>query len=291
MKESDMSTNSAGADTVSSTKAKKSPWSIVFGVALTVLIISIAVLLIIWFSYFQGQQKYQKLSEYFSIENELKVDWDALRAINPDIVAWVYVPGTAINYPVVRGEDNEYYLTHDFDGDQGWLANYGAIFMDYRNNPNWSDNAYFIYGHHMNDGSMFADVAGLRDQEFFDRCRTVYLLSPTANFTLRTYALIHCPPDDPIVQPLFGSPEEMAAYVQDKINRSVVDPGSIPQANGINKSFAFATCDNVGDARYVLFAYITDTSADDLKGNVGLSTDPEGETELTSDLEEKTAAA
>ena len=183
------------------------------------------------------------------------------------------MPKTAINYPVVRGEDNEYYLTHDFDGEAGWLANYGAIFMDYRNKPDWSDQSYFIYGHHMNDGSMFSDIAGMTDQARFDECRVIYLLTPTGNFKLRTYALLHVPGDDKIVMTNFGSPEEMMAYIQDKIDQSVVNPGTIPEASQIKKSIALATCDNLyTDGRYLLFAYVEETSAEGLVGELGIST-------------------
>ena len=60
---------------------------------------------------------------------DLTVDWDALRAVNPDIVAWVYVPDSPINYPVVQGDDNEEYLHKAFWwGLRGWLASAGTIF-------------------------------------------------------------------------------------------------------------------------------------------------------------------
>ena len=243
-------------------RRKRGRWTTVLVVALSVLVLSLAALGVIGFSYLQGQQKYARISESADLGGGaaplslMAVDWDALLAENPDTVAWLYIPGTAVNYPVVRGGDNEYYLSHDFEGTRGWLASYGAIFMDWRNNPDWSDDAYFIYGHHMNDGSMFAGIAGLADQARFDECRAVYLLSPNGNFRLRTFSLVHCPADDPLVQVTFSSKEELAGYVQDKVDRSVVDAGRIPAAEDISKAFAFATCDNFSSARYVLYAYI-----------------------------------
>ena len=240
-------------------------WTVVFVVAAVVLAASLAVLGALWFSYLQGQQKYEGIAESVDLAAVsedvddlagVNVDWDALRAVNPDVVAWVYIPRTNVNYPVVRGKDNEYYLTHDFGGEAGWLAQYGSVFMDWRNNPDWSDAAYFLYGHHMNDGSMFTAIAEMADQARFDAGRTVYLLSPTRNFKLRTFSLVHCAADDPLVQTGFGSPEDMAAYIQDKIDRSIVNVGEIPGAVDITKSFAFATCDNVSGGRYVLYAYI-----------------------------------
>ena len=249
-----------------------------FVVALVVFVASLVSLGVIWYSYYQGQQKYGEIAEYADVNessaiDELSVDWEALAAANPDVVAWVYIPGTAINYPVVRGADNDYYLTHDFDGAAGWLANYGAIFMDYRNVPGWTDEAYFIFGHHMNDGSMFADIAAMRDQQRFDASRTVYLLSPQGNFKLRTFSLVRCGVFDPIVQANFSDAQERTAYVQDKNDRAIVSVDDTPAAAEIAKCFAFATCDNFEEGRYVLYAYIEDTTAAGLAGTIGIASE------------------
>ncbi len=258
----------------------KTLWRVVFYIALVVLICSLVALGVIAYSYFQGQAKYGNIASESGFKpdevaekplDDIHVDWDALLAANPDTVGWIYVPGTVINYPVVRGTDNDYYLVHDFDGDQGWLANYGAIFMDYRNNPDMTDQQYFIYGHHMNDGSMFADLAGLADQARFDECRAVYFLTPRGNLKCKTYALLHASADDAIVQPTFATKEDMAAYVQDKIDRSAVSASGIPGASEIRTSIALATCDGLAeDGRYILYAYVEDATASGLSGDVGL---------------------
>lgn len=271
----------------SSEKKNGGVWRAVFVIALIVFLASVVALGVIAYSYFQGQAKYNETAQKAGLDAsdvsaaplaELNVDWKALLEANPDTVAWVLMPNTSINYPVVRGADNEYYLTHDFDGEAGWLANYGAVFMDYRNNPNWSDQQYFIYGHHMNDGSMFADLAGLTDQARFDECRTVYMLSPHGNFKLRTFAMVHDSADAAIVQTSFANPADMAAYIQDKIDQSVVNPGEIPAASAIKQAFAFATCDNMyADGRYILYAYVEQTTAEGLTGDLGIETQ-EGET-------------
>lgn len=247
-------------------------WAIVFALALTMLVASLVALGVIAFSYYQGQREYSRLAESISFPDDVEqgplagfsVNWDELRAVNPDVVAWVYIPGTSINYPVVRGADNEWYLTHDFEGSEGWLANYGAIFMDYRNAPGWSDDAYFIYGHHMNDGSMFADIAGLADQPRFDECDVVFLLSPQGDFKLRGFSLVHCDADDPLVQLSFSSAAEKDDYIQDKMARSVVDVGQAPDASEIGKVFAFATCDNFSAGRYVLFTRVEESTVEGL---------------------------
>lgn len=295
--------NNAGSDLQAAMQAdiaeranrKRKRWLVVFIIALVVLVASLVALGVIAFSYMQGQQKYAQIADTADVDasgfsenadiRTLTVDWDALRKANPDTVAWVYVPGTVINYPIVQGKDNEHYLYYDFDGDAGWLADYGAVFLDYQNKPNWTDPSYFIYGHHMNDGSMFADIANMQDQERFDKSRIVYLLTPKGNFRLRSFSLVHCSADEPIVMTSFSDKKEMTSYIQDKIDRSIVKTGTIPKAKDITKSFAFATCDNYSSGRYVLFTYVLDTSVSDLAGEVGIKEGDDGASSFVDDLE------
>ena len=278
-------------------KKKRGPWGIVFIVALIVFICSIAALALIAFSYCQGQQKYEGVARDAGLDvmpedpSTLVIDWNALLAVNPDTVAWVYVPNTVINYPVVQGQDNDHYLTYDFDGAEGWLADYGAIFLDYRNAPDFSDKASFIYGHHMNDGSMFAELANFDNQERFDECRTVYLLTPMTNYRLRTFALLHVDATDELVQNEFADDEEFTEYVQDKIDRSVVNVGRIPAAKDMGRIFALATCDDFGSGRYVLYAYIEDEKASGLTGTVGISQEDGEAVGFEDDLSAESAEA
>ena len=273
---------------------KRRFWTVILVVALVVFVGSVGSIAAVSYSYMEGQQKYDEISNIADFEYneetipedvaELKVDWEALRAVNPDVVAWLYIPGTVINYPVVQGKDDEYYLTRDFDGDQGWLANYGAIFMEAKNKPDWSDTSYFIFGHHMNDGSMFADIVGLEDQERFDKCRTVYLLSPSGNFKLRTYSLVHCAADDPLVVTGFTSKKQRAEYVQDKMDRSVVKVTDAPDASDVKMTFGFATCDSGSGGRDVLYAYVEETSAEGLEGKIGIKKKDGEASGFTEDL-------
>ena len=276
-------------------RRRRRVWTVVFVVALIVLVASLAALGVISFSYFQGQQKYGEIAGKAGVnpsevqEDEkldaVTVDWDALKAANPDTVAWVYMPGTTINYPVVQGDDNEHYLYYDFDNDAGWLAEYGAIFLDYQNDPKFTDPVEFIYGHHMNDGSMFAPIATLEDQSAFDDHRIVYVLTPEGNYRLRGFAVVHCPSDEAIVQVKFAQKKEFVAYVQDKLDRSLVNPGKVPAAKDMGHVFAFATCDAASAGRDILFAYVLDTTAKGLEGKVGLDSN-KNSTWFVDDLSE-----
>lgn len=259
-------------------KKKGGPWRVVFWIALVVFVVALAALGVIGFSYWQGQQTYNEVAqEGFTPPDDaaatpldqFTVDWDALKAINPDTVGWIYIPGTVVNYPIVQTTNDEKYLTHDFKGSEGWIATFGAIFLSADNSADFSDPNNIIYGHHLNDGSMFACLADFGNPEQFDEHRTVYILTPEGNYQLKTFALVHVDANDPLAQTQFADEDERTAYVQDKIDRSVVAASETPAAADITQTFAFATCDNLpSDGRYVLYSYIEATTVGAGDGDV-----------------------
>ena len=106
----------------------------------------------------------------------ISVDFAALKAAYPDVVGWLYCEGTPINYPVAQGDDNSYYLRRDLDGN---YAMAGTLFLDYRCSADFSDENSVIYGHNMNDGSMFAVLPDFSDPEFLLAHPTIWLLTET----------------------------------------------------------------------------------------------------------------
>lgn len=252
-------------------KKRSVVWRVVFWIAFAVFIVSLVALGTIAFSYWQGRQFYHNIEQAGFIPpsdtegtslDDFTVDWDALRAINPDTIGWIYVPGTKINYPIVHTTNNEKYLTQDFEGSQGQIATFGAIFLEAGNAGDFSDVNNIIYGHHLNDGSMFAAIANMDDAGTFNTSRTVYILTPHDNYKLTTFSLIHCSAEDPLVQTSFTTEEKRVEYVQDKIDRSVVEVSDVPEAADMKRTFALSTCDNLPvNGRWVLFAYVVDSTA------------------------------
>ncbi|NPD30489.1 class B sortase [Eggerthellaceae bacterium zg-1084] len=279
-------------------------WNVVFYVAIVVLVGSLITLGALVFSYWQGQQVYRQVIEQAGVNladiekspeelPNVKVNWDRLLEINPQTVAWLYVPGTNINYPVVQGTDNDYWLTHDFEGKNGWLAQFGTVFQDYRNSKGFTDQANFIFGHHLNDGSMFSAITEMTKRETFDAQRVAYLFTPKGNYRLRTFALLHVGANDPLIQPSFPDEQSYQAYVQDKIDRSLHHPSDLPALSSMNKLFAFGTCDNlITDGRYVLYAYLEQsTTGQTPKGGEGLGMGAGAAEEVQQAIGEKERAA
>lgn len=90
----------------------------------------------------------------------LSIDMDMLKEMNGDFRGWIYFPAVEVSYPVVQGEDNDYYLKHSFEDEK---SNSGCIFMDCGASPDWSDRNTFVFGHNMRNGSMFGTFKKLVD--------------------------------------------------------------------------------------------------------------------------------
>ena len=97
-----------------------------------------------------------------------------LADVNPEIAGWIKIEGTAIDYPVVRGEDNDRYIRVDFYGES---SKHGAIFMDYRCGDD--SRVKIIYGHHMKDGTMFRDLYRYENQAYRDEHPVVIFYPPS----------------------------------------------------------------------------------------------------------------
>lgn len=115
------------------------------------------------------------------------LDFPALRRDTPEAVAWLAVPGTQIDYPVVQGADNQYYVNHTVRHE---ASRCGAIFMDYRNTGDFSDFYTVLYGHNMRSGRMFGALREFRAQAFFGRVKYGTLRTPQKTYQLQFFAFV-----------------------------------------------------------------------------------------------------
>lgn len=119
---------------------------------------------------------------------ELPIDFEGLQEINPEIYAWLEVPDTNINYPILQHEeeDQSYYLTRDLYGKENVA---GSIYTEYYNNKDFQDPHTVIYGHNMKNGSMFHNVRCFAEQEYFDEHEDLYIYLPGK---ILKYQIIAC---------------------------------------------------------------------------------------------------
>lgn len=93
----------------------------------------------------------------------------------PDSLGWLYIPGTAISYPVMQYIDNDYYLSHAYDGSR---LKSGSVFLDHRCESRLKNPINIAYAHNMRNGSMFAQVVDFKDSSFFESHRYGWLATP-----------------------------------------------------------------------------------------------------------------
>jgi sortase B len=270
---------------------------IISGVLLCV--VALVWLATILYGYWDAQQKYDSIAETStfstdvgdavaqdpSVLGDVTIDWSALSAINADIVGWIYVPGTDIDYPIVQTDDNEYYLTHNFDGTS---SSSGAVFLDYEDSG-FTDQQVIVYGHHMKNGSMFAALVDFDDQTFFDGHRTIIIATPTKNYLLETAYVFVCSGDAEIRQIDYPSLEDLHGVLFEQYNEAEASSSTL-DVSTLTQVFQFVTCSyETNDSRTVLTAYVVQTAEVDstAEGTTTASTPEEGveaiATEMTGD--------
>ena len=188
---------------------------------------------------------------YWSVQ-KIGADFESLAKINDDVVAWVSIPSTKLNYPVAQSGDNSYYLDHLFTGETNIC---GCAFLDYRNDDGFGSRNNIIYGHRMNDGSMFTCIQNYKNQSFYDSHPTATLYTPSGTYTIEFFS--------GYLTEAYGDPWKMSfasdeAYVQwhdDLVARS--DFTSDVSFSGSDKVITLSTCSrSFKNARYVLHGVI-----------------------------------
>lgn len=108
---------------------------------------------------------------------EKNLDWNKLKETNADIYAWIYIPNTKVDYPILQhSKDDTYYLDHDIDGNKN---DEGSIFSEGKyNNTEFTDFNTVLYGHNMKAKTMFATLHSFEDSVFFEENRYVYIYTP-----------------------------------------------------------------------------------------------------------------
>ncbi|MBR2594037.1 MAG: class B sortase [Firmicutes bacterium] len=130
----------------------------------------------------KGSAKNGEINEVKTVlEPLVSMDFSSLLEINPEIVAWIRIEGTNIDYPVMQTVNNIYYLTHMYNGEYN---NSGSIFMDYRCNADFSDKNTVFYGHHMRNSTMFGDLEKYKSQEFYDYNPNITIFTPEGDFVI-----------------------------------------------------------------------------------------------------------
>lgn len=203
-----------------------------------------------------GQAEEEELEEEQTLEHVSivpEIDFGALKEINEDVVGWLYLPDTVINYPVVRGKDNSYYLKHLVDGT--YNAN-GCLFMDCKNERDLSDDNSLIYGHHMDSGKMFASLVKYKNQEFYDEHPLIYFLTEDEVYEIELFAGYTTTADSGAYMISLSTREEKIDWLKEMFHNS--DFYADVTVSALDHIVTFSTCAyDFHDARYVVHGKLT----------------------------------
>ena len=212
----------------------------------------------IWSEYNKNSKVYEETKEFSpektTLENgeeiyEFKAeDYNKLLSINPEFKAWISINDTEINYPLVKTDNNEFYLTHNFKKEENAG---GAVFIASNNIEPFSDKNTILHGHHMKDGSMFADLEKYKD-ESFAKAHPIYISTRDKVLKYEVFTVFIEKADNGSYQNSFASNDEYVNYINKLKGKSLFDleAGNFTQED---KIITLSTCDyDVDDGRLLV---------------------------------------
>ena len=165
------------------------------------------------------------------------VDFGELLALYPNVVGWIYSEDTSINYPIVKGADNEFYLIHGIGGEYN---TYGAIFADACNTGTFQEANTILYGHHMQNGSMFASIAGYKTQDYYSQHPVMWLATPAGNYRVDIYSCYVTEPESEAYRLNFVDVDDYASWISGTISRSLISAEVSPDIT--SRILTLSTC-------------------------------------------------
>lgn len=161
-----------------------------------------------------------------------------LKKLNPDVKAWIQVPKTNIDYPVVQGQDDMEYINKNVYGE---FELSGAIFLSCLNKDDFSDPYNLVYGHNMKNGGMFADVADFTNKEYFETHQKGKLYLTDATRKIRFFACMKVTAADAKIYHPDGYRKESLKDLLDYIQANAVQYRDVNVADE-NSLIALSTC-------------------------------------------------
>lgn len=182
-----------------------------------------------------------------------QTDIDALEEVNEDVLGWICIPDTLVNYPLMQGEDNQFYLEHTW---KGKANSAGSIFLECQCSPDFTDFNTIIYGHRMSNTSMFGTLASYKKQSFWEEHKSVYIC---LDGVIRKYDIFAS------YEPKVTDCTYWVRYIKDEykqqvidfaLEKTVIDCGITPQVS--DEIITLSTCTGNGHAtRWVVQAVLT----------------------------------
>lgn len=184
-------------------------------------------------------------------EQEVKyyIDFQLLKEANEDTIAYIKVNNTNIDYIIVKGEDNSYYLKHNFE--KKWNVA-GWIFADYHNKFDETDKNIIIYGHNTKDGSMFGTLKNTISEEWYENEDNykIVLVTEKKTYYYRVFSTYTIKPEDYYINTEFKNNDEFDEFIKKLKSRSIYDYKV--EVSGKDKILTLSSCIGDGTKRVVL---------------------------------------
>lgn len=177
------------------------------------------------------------------------VDFSELLKKNPDTVAFIHVPNTNINYPIVQAKDNDYYLTHAFDGSKN---NAGWVFMDYRNSNDFSSDNTIIYGHGRVNKTVFGSLKDTLTEQWQNNKNNyvIQVSTPTTNFVYQIFSIYTIESESYYITPKFATITDKESFLYTMKERNIAPINTSVNSN--DKIITLSTCQNNDGGRIVV---------------------------------------
>ena len=203
---------------------------------------------------------------------DIPVDFEYLQGENQDIIGWIQVEGTKIDYPILYDTTyNRYYLNHNFKGTN---TGYGSIFVLGDNTGDFTDFNTVVYGHNMLDGSMFAQLHKFRKKEFFDTHGQIIVYTPDRKLTYQVFAAYRRDNLNIILNNDFSTEELQAEYIAGIYeNTAVANFNPEYKVTSEDRILTLSTCIGNPAYRYVVQGVLV---ADEYGTYAGAQTADEG---------------
>ncbi|APT51372.1 SrtB family sortase [Bacillus safensis] len=200
------------------------------------------------FGYYQNRQVLAKAQTMYGHEEmnekretgKIRSSFDELRKVNEDIVGWINMEDTMIQYPIVQSRDNAFYLTRNYLKND---TRAGSIFMDYRNDVLHESPNTVVYGHRMRDGSMFAGLTNYLKKDFFHGHRTFQYDTLYQSYEAEIFAVYETTVDFDYIQTDFQDLGEYAHYLQAVRKKSIYQTKTDVSTDDL--ILTLSTCDHV----------------------------------------------
>ncbi|MDR1766554.1 MAG: class B sortase [Lachnospiraceae bacterium] len=183
------------------------------------------------------------------------IDFSGLRARNPDVIGWIKIEGTRINYPIVQGTDNAKYL---YTGADGAASTSGAVFLDYESDPGFDGYNNIIYAHNMKSGAMFHDLVQFKDKNFFNAHPYITIYTPTRTLRLKVISCYYAKAEAIYRKTKFTGTADFLSYMDQMISPCAFAEKPPVQVDSL---YTLITCSyEFTDARTFLYAVEVDGS-------------------------------